>query len=543
MWLFSSRKSRRTPRAGRPSVRPRVEALEDRRLLSAGALDPTFGHGAGYVTTALSSADDGGNSALAQPDGKIIVAGLANSGGPRGSGGPQLGLARYNTDGSLDTSFGNSGEVVGPAGHETSAALYSPTDPSGNAGKIVVGFMSTSFSSTSGSLFVARYNANGSLDTSFGRKGIASATFNKAVGTVNISAVVIQPNGQIVAFGDNGSGFALARYNANGSLDTSFGSGGTVYTAISTTSSEALALQADGKLVAVGDTASGGSRVWELARYNANGTLDTNFGNKGFVSTALSGSDHTTGVAVYPNAGTANDGKIVAVGFGDQAGFQWEVARYTTNGSLDSTFGTGGEIVTAPGEARAVALAADGKVVVSGTSSPNANFTSASSMLARYNADGTPDSTFGTGGVVTTRIGAGSIGCGVVVESNGDIAVAEQSYNGSKWNFAAARYLASEPQIGSFTASPNPVTSGTSLTLTASNITDGNPGATITQVAFYVQVNGTNTLLGYGTQTSPGVWTFSFTVSLAPGTYTLFAQAEDNYGVFGDLVALTLTVQ
>jgi hypothetical protein len=74
--------------------------------------------------------------------------------------------------------------------------------------------------------------------------------------------------------------------------------------------------------------------------------------------------------------------------------------------------------------------------------------------------------------------------------------------------------------------------SGSSLTLTASNITDSNPNSTITQVAFYVQVNGTNTLLGYGTQTSPGVWTFTFTVSLAPGTYTLYAQAEDNYGLF-----------
>src|SRR5262249_47910813 len=110
-------------------------------------------------------------------------------------------------------------------------------------------------------------------------------------------------------------------------------------------------------------------------------------------------------------------------------------------------------------------------------------------------------------------------------------------------NFGIARYLPSEPQIGAVAASPNPVTTGSSLTLTASNITDEIPGATITQVAFYVQINGTNTLLGYGAQTSPGIWTFTFTVSLAPGTYTLLAQAEDNYGVFGDLFAITLTVQ
>jgi probable HAF family extracellular repeat protein len=98
-------------------------------------------------------------------------------------------------------------------------------------------------------------------------------------------------------------------------------------------------------------------------------------------------------------------------------------------------------------------------------------------------------------------------------------------------------------QIGTFAASPDPATAGSLVTLTATNITDTNPGATITKVAFYVQINGNNTLLGEGTQTSPGVWTFNYTVTLPRGSYTLFAQAEDSYGVFGDLAATTLTVQ
>src|SRR5205823_12716964 len=110
---------------------------------------------------------------------------------------------------------------------------------------------------------------------------------------------------------------------------------------------------------------------------------------------------------------------------------------------------------------------------------------------------------------------------------------------------ALAAFAASNPQIGSFTANPNPVTSGNSTTLTVSNITDGNLSSTITQVAIYVDSNadgklepGTDMLIGYATQTSPGVWTFTFTVSLALGTYTLFAQAEDNYGLFSDPFAL-----
>jgi hypothetical protein len=123
--------------------------------------------------------------------------------------------------------------------------------------------------------------------------------------------------------------------------------------------------------------------------------------------------------------------------------------------------------------------------------------------------------------------------------------VAGLSFNGTNNGiFAVARYLPSEPEIGSFTANPNPVPFGSSVALTASGINDANPSSTITQVAFYYyDSTGTKQVLGYGTQTSPGIWTFSFTVNLATGSDTLFAQAEDSYGVFGDPLALTLTVQ
>jgi len=134
-----------------------------------------------------------------------------------------------------------------------------------------------------------------------------------------------------------------------------------------------------------------------------------------------------------------------------------------------------------------------------------------------------------------------------------------QNLNGNIWMGNIAKVIdpcipaqgtsASNPQIGSFTANPNPVTSGNSTTLTVSNITDTNPSATITQVAIYKDSNGDgkldsgDTLIGYATQTSPGVWTLTYTVNLAPGTYTLFAQALDNYGLFSDPFALSLTVQ
>jgi hypothetical protein len=91
------------------------------------------------------------------------------------------------------------------------------------------------------------------------------------------------------------------------------------------------------------------------------------------------------------------------------------------------------------------------------------------------------------------------------------------------------------------------VTAGSSVTLTASSIVDGNPNSTVTHVAFYVDSNrdgkldSGDALLGYGTQTSPGVWTFTIsTAGWVPGNYTLFAQAEDNYGVFSDALAVSL---
>ena len=172
-------------------------------------------------------------------------------------------------------------------------------------------------------------------------------------------------------------------------------------------------------------------------------------------------------------------------------------------------------------------------------------------MVSRLNPNGTLDGTFGNNGFKVVAPPTGPdyhsfIAREVALQSDGSIVVAGTDYQGPNFSNAhplLMRFFGSTPQIGSFTASPNPVTAGSSVTLTAGNIQDANPGATITQVAFYVQINGTNTLLGYGAQTNPGVWTLTFTVNLAPGTYTLFAQAEDSYGVFGDPFFLALTVQ
>jgi uncharacterized delta-60 repeat protein len=541
--------------------RPHIEGLEDRCLLSAGALDSTFGNGAGYVTTSLSSGNDIARVALIQPaDGKVVVTGEANP-----ATGRNFAVARYNTSGSLDTSFGTGGTAQASfASFNSGSPLYPADDYAGAAlqpdGKIVVAgwdrfniISKKKVVGVQGAFILARFTTSGTLDPTFGTGGEVATTFpNIPTGTMvyGEGGVVATSAGKIVMAGDAGSDFILVRYNANGSLDTTFGSGGEVFSSwpqFPSLGARALLQQPDGKLIVVGDTNGAAPNDWVLACYNANGTLDTSFGNQGVVVTPLSGEVGSGGTggggaALYPIAGTPNDGKIVVVGSDDSTG-TWQTVRYNANGSLDATFGSGGVVVTQiSGNPISVALDATGRPVATG-------FNGGATELARFNLDGTPDTTFGSGGLVITQVSSNSQGRGIAIypstDTTGNVGkiVVVGNSNGTNDDFLVARYLPSAPKVGSFTASPNPVTSGSSTTLTATNITDGNPNSTVTQVAFYAQVNGTNTLLGYGTQTSPGAWTFSYAVNLAPGTYTLFAQAQDSDGVLGDLVPLTPTVQ
>jgi uncharacterized delta-60 repeat protein len=530
------RRSRRVPFA----CRPRLEALEDRCLPSgAGSLDTSFG-GTGIVTTSNIGEDD---AVLIQPwDGKIVAAG--NVSGTKN--GPVMSLARYQPNGSLDSTFGSGGEVISTVRalyYYLSAALY-PIAGTANDGKIAVASANGSHQS-----YLARFNTDGSLDTSFnnqrshGPPNGGSVTVPFGVGR---QGVVIQPDGKIVVAGQDGSAtaFELTRFNADGSLDSTFGSGGTATLPLgASTHANGLALQADGKLVVAGYT--GASGVWELARFKADGSLDPSFGSGGTVTTSFAGfaGGELDGLAIYPNTGTdtTDYGKIVAVGYlidSSRVANHIALARYNVDGTADTTFGQSGQVITNGSGALSLALQVDGKVVVAvGTGD-----------LLRYDRTGNPDTTFGNGGIVHTASNPAYLAVAIYPYTGPDTAdygkiVAAGWTSGSSngySDFVVARYL-SQPLIGSFTASANPpVTAGSTVTLTASGVTgSGN----ITQVAFYVQVNGTNTLLGSGTQTSPGVWTFSFTVNLIPGTYTLSAVAEDSNGLFSDPFALALTVQ
>src|SRR5262249_13762939 len=257
---------------------------------------------------------------------------------------------------------------------------------------------------------LVRYNAGGSLDTRFGNKGKVVTDFSgyddEAYG------VAVQSGGQIVAAGyaytpPTTYGLAVARYTTSGGLDSTFGSGGKVttdYVGATQDYGQAMALQTDGKIVVAGYTTDHNeSSEFSLARYNSNGSLDTGFGSRGETTAVfgLDSIDQAAAVAIQP------DGKIVVVGTTRPGVGVMDAAlvRFTPSGSLDSSFGTGGKVTTdfgkKSGSATAVAVQSDGKIAVAGSSS-------GSFALARYNADGRPDNSFGNHGNVLTPIGSGS---------------------------------------------------------------------------------------------------------------------------------------
>ncbi|MFB7976941.1 calcium-binding protein [Streptomyces vinaceus] len=282
------------------------------RYNTDGSLDSGFGDGGLVRVDEFGGSADGADVAV-QPDGKIIAAGKGGGGG--------FALVRLDSAGNLDPSLGGDGAVV--AGFTPA----SPQDAGGIArrmalqpdGKIVsVGYVGN----TNFDIGVARYLPNGSLDPTFSGDGMVTANFG---GTEFGNAVAVQPDGKIVAAGSGAVGVALLRYNADGSPDSGFGSGGrtSVHFPGDGGGANALALQPNGKIVIAGqadDPNSQEANDFGVARFNANGTVDTGFGGDGFVVTGFQDWDEARGVLVQP------DGKIVAAGFG--AGFAFALARY-----------------------------------------------------------------------------------------------------------------------------------------------------------------------------------------------------------------------
>jgi uncharacterized delta-60 repeat protein len=285
-------------------------------------LDTSFNSPNGSVIQPIGSSDDYGRSLAIQPDGKILLGGSCNN-----VGNNDFCIARFNSDGTLDINFGSSGKVIQPIG---SAEDYGYSLAIQSDGKILLGGYCKNGSNYD--FCIARFNSNGSPDTSFGSGGkvIEPIGSDNDIG----NSLAIQPDGKILLGGRCINGdyfdFCIARFNSNGTLDTSFGSSGKVIQPIGSYNDfgYSLAIQPDGKILLGGSCPNGINDDFCIARFNSDGTLDTTFGSpNGYIIQPIGslGSSHDRGysLAIQP------DGKILLGGICyNRSDYDFCIARF-----------------------------------------------------------------------------------------------------------------------------------------------------------------------------------------------------------------------
>jgi uncharacterized delta-60 repeat protein len=374
--------------ARRGRVRPAgrlSEALETRTLLSAGDLDPTFA-GDGMLSVADTSFDRYAADVVLQPDGKVLTVGTRLPGASTtfAEVTRDVALSRYNSDGTLDVTFGSGGRVLTDMGAAEGGAAAEVD----GAGRIVVGANRWT-GGLSRDWVVLRYLPDGRLDPTFGDGGVTVVDAGDGY-TNGLADVKLTPDGKIVAAGSAGDGqLTVMRLTAGGRLDASFGAGGkaSIAPGRERSTAYAIALDAGGKITASGYRFDVGGVV---ARFNADGSVDTTFDGDGWAALAIVGDD------VALDAG----GRAVIAGAGRD--LNATVVRLTPSGQLDASFGGGDGVVTLPtppgsSNFRSVAVAPGGDVVAAGNlydSGP----TSTDLLVASFTADGVADTSFnGTG--------------------------------------------------------------------------------------------------------------------------------------------------
>jgi uncharacterized delta-60 repeat protein len=425
-----------------------------------GDLDTSFDTD-GKRTASFGASDDVGRAVAIQSDGKIVMAGYSGS---------DFAVARFNTDGSLDTTFSGDGLQTTDFNARTDIAFGVAIQ---NDGKIVVVGFSNSVS-TGNDFAVARYNTDGTLDTTFDSDGKLTTEVVGGSGAGDQGrSVVIQSDGKIVVGGVTGGGlnedFAVVRYSSTGALDTTFDTDGKQTTAIGFGNDGAYAVlvQSDGKIIAAGESVNGSYTDFAVVRYTSTGALDTTFDSDGKTTTAFGAREEVGRGAVLQS-----DGKIVVAGYASNGTNEdFALARYNTNGSLDTSFDTDGKQTTALGSSddigQGVTLQSDGKIVLVGDSNNGSNTDFA---VARYNSDGTLDTTFDTDGKLITTLGTGDESAySVLIQSNGYIVVAGFSFNGANQDFAVVRYSANSSSSESNSDSSFPWVGVQAITCPAPN--------------------------------------------------------------------------
>ncbi|RMA58743.1 T9SS type A sorting domain-containing protein [Ulvibacter antarcticus] len=381
----------------------------------SGTLDPTFGTN-GIVTTVISGTFNFSAGTVVQSDGKIVVAGYA--GEPSSY---KAAVARYNTDGTLDTSYGNAGTLIIPVGANKS---YATDVALQDDGKIVLG--ARTWDNVSGNFAVIRLNIDGTLDTSFGTGGLTIASNGNDVA----ETVAIQDDGKIVLGGYTDDDFSTARFNTDGTLDTSFGTNGWSITEFDTSLSfiKEIGIQDDGKIVLAGFIVNSKYQM-AAARINADGTIDNTFGTNGKVFFNVGpDNDFLEGMAIQA------DGKILLGGHSYVSSpplkYDMAIVRLNIDGSFDTSYGNNGvstaRIVDGANYTRRMTIQADGKALLVGFTVVGTEYNIG---MARFDTDGNLDASFGTNGMVSTDInGREDYGNAIAIQPDGKIIIAGNSY-------------------------------------------------------------------------------------------------------------------
>jgi uncharacterized delta-60 repeat protein len=383
-----------------------------------GRLDPGFGdRGVTATATAPGTGDDFQNGLAVERDGRLVVAGSSDM----GAGGAQWRIARYTRKGDLDPGFGVGGVVttsMSSAGGVDEHVWNLAVDAHGRivaAGEAVT--------ATGGfDVALARYNADGTLDGSFGIGGKVTTAIGPGTRRDRAHDVALLADGKIVVagFADMGPGagqrnFMLARYEPDGTLDRSFGAGGIVVTPVApgdnsdVVTTNGLTIDAAGRIVVTGQANMGvgaGGVNAALARYLPTGRLDTSFAGDGIVTTALASAD---GFDSLVGAAIDDAGRIVTAGAAERAGlFDIALARFEADGTPDASFGTGGNVAVNVGPGNTddlvqdIVLQEDGRILVGGGVAATAVEEDADFMVARFTTDGSLDASFAGDGVVRT---------------------------------------------------------------------------------------------------------------------------------------------
>jgi uncharacterized delta-60 repeat protein len=382
---------------------------------ASGSLDSAF---ANYSTVPVGDWAAAA-ATLVQPDGRIVTAGEASVNGT------EVMLAtRMNSNGQMDLTFGSRGIVTvrigNAAGVISGAGIALQSD-----GKILLA--GTGMGNGSPNFAVVRLNRNGSLDTTFSGDGVSTVPIG---GSAMATAIVVQSDGKLAVGGtavtDGNHHFAVTRLNSNGSLDTSFGTGGV--TVLSPTAvCWGMALQSNGALVLAGQQTYSGTQAYMAARVTSSGAADTSFSGDGIVTIPIGSNAVGVGVALQ------SDGKVVMTGDATTSTGVVATVRLNTNGSLDGSFGNAGISTFNGSGTNALMIDTSGKVLIAGVGA----------AVVRLNTDGSIDTGFGGGtGFVLYQVGASTAANGIARQlSDGKLVIAGAATIGGQYQVLVMRLM------------------------------------------------------------------------------------------------------